>query len=660
MGKWTHIPQISRKRQRDASTLYGMQITGGHSRVAPRRDQRRILAVYRESPILRSIAKKIAETVAMTEWYTVYVRDDGTEVEIPMHPMSQMMNQGTLGLTGTEARRTEELHMLLSGDSFSIIDYNIYGFPVRRTPIPPHWVAQTPLPTQAEFLINPTINGGKTITLPRKQVIWMKDPDPENPYGRGTGSGLSLDDEINADEASAKHIANSLMNRARPELVVSGSKEAPLNETDRDRLEDVWVQKFGGPSNAGKPFISRGPIEVKPITPTFKDLDLTSLRGVGRDIMIQHFGMPPEIMGVIANSNRSTIDAAEYLFLKYVICPRLVARQEAYNDQVAPQYMGNVQLRYRNPIKADREEVKAVMDRHPECFTIDEIRAHAGHAPLPGGLGRRIPMRMDTEGIEVPEMPDQNVTSRPAMIRSLDASAVERYTGLIPATPIQSALMGIYNSASTEFYVRGLSLAGAQERMPDSTMAGELASLARERSELITATTKKMVKEYLESEQMAGVTDPRRVTKMAEEFIRINADSRAQAIASNEVVLASNVGLYYAFKDSGVPSIMWNTLVDGSERATHRAMDGQVVPVGDKFVSPSGASTRYPGGFGVSEEDINCRCVVTPEGPVVKSADRRDIVARIDAARNPHEIYAKALIVQAFEVTAEIVRDRSI
>ena len=60
----------------------------------------------------------------------------------------------------------------------------------------------------------------------------------------------------------------------------------------------------------------------------------------------------------------------------------------------------------------------------------------------------------------------------------------------------------------------------------------------------------------------------------------------------------------------------WSSTLDGDTRDTHQALDGQVVPMYDEqgepgvFTSPTGNTAEYPGGFGVPEEDIHCRCAV--------------------------------------------------
>lgn len=51
----------------------------------------------------------------------------------------------------------------------------------------------------------------------------------------------------------------------------------------------------------------------------------------------------------------------------------------------------------------------------------------------------------------------------------------------------------------------------------------------------------------------------------------------------------------------------WDATLDGKTRSTHRALDGQIVNINDKFKSEQG-DVEAPGMFGLPSEDCNCRC----------------------------------------------------
>ena len=54
----------------------------------------------------------------------------------------------------------------------------------------------------------------------------------------------------------------------------------------------------------------------------------------------------------------------------------------------------------------------------------------------------------------------------------------------------------------------------------------------------------------------------------------------------------------------------WNTAVDERVRGSHSDMHGQTQPWGSLFISGKGNAAEHPGGFGIAEEDIQCRCAV--------------------------------------------------
>ena len=81
-------------------------------------------------------------------------------------------------------------------------------------------------------------------------------------------------------------------------------------------------------------------------------------------------------------------------------------------------------------------------------------------------------------------------------------------------------------------------------------------------------------------------------------------------IIRTETNTAQNFSDFAAYEQSGVVEyLMWICTFMHS-RDFHISMDGQIVALGEEFVSPLGNTTLYPGGFGIAEEDVNCLCYV--------------------------------------------------
>lgn len=65
-------------------------------------------------------------------------------------------------------------------------------------------------------------------------------------------------------------------------------------------------------------------------------------------------------------------------------------------------------------------------------------------------------------------------------------------------------------------------------------------------------------------------------------------------------------------QDKGADIVkQWDSTIDKRTRSTHIELDGQLREIDQPFKIPSsGATSMYPGGFGIAKEDINCRCAL--------------------------------------------------
>lgn len=95
---------------------------------------------------------------------------------------------------------------------------------------------------------------------------------------------------------------------------------------------------------------------------------------------------------------------------------------------------------------------------------------------------------------------------------------------------------------------------------------------------------------------------------------------RAERIARTETGAAANYGTYAGATATGRKDLrkVWKTNIDGRERASHAAANGQQVGIDERFVVGS-ASLLYPNDYsGPASEIIQCRCqanYITPLNP---------------------------------------------
>lgn len=127
------------------------------------------------------------------------------------------------------------------------------------------------------------------------------------------------------------------------------------NDDQQTRFLAKWDERLRGPNKSHRPITIGGPpgspASVTKLADNMKDMDMINGRTFTRDAVLEHFGVPREIMGITQNSNRATADAAQYIYAKNVLTPKLKNRQDAINRQLLPRtartWNGNLMTSFR-------------------------------------------------------------------------------------------------------------------------------------------------------------------------------------------------------------------------------------------------------------------------------------------------------------------------
>ncbi len=305
---------------------------------SPRRGTRELLRIYSDSPWLRAIVNKIGKSVAETHWLLFSATDgngkfitnvqlsrligearqkglhdavdENNAVKILDHPLLDLLENGTGNprLNGFACMQLTAMHMDLVGEAFWLIEKNDLGVPESFWPLPPSWVRK--LPTESNPFYELSTDGGLVGDIPASMVVPFIDPDPKDPYQRGTGISKSLDDEIQIDEYAAKHQKSFFLNRARPDIIISGQF---INSEDAKRLERKWLSDHQGFWKSFKPLFFSNKIDVKELSQSFESMQMVQVRKQERDTFQQVFGIPPEKLGIVGESKRCHDEETEVL-----------------------------------------------------------------------------------------------------------------------------------------------------------------------------------------------------------------------------------------------------------------------------------------------------------------------------------------------------------
>lgn len=310
--KWSHAPSIASKD---------------------------LLELFHTSPRLDAV-RLIAKRCASTELYLYNksdVRKNKNKAEvIENHEIYELLENpcpSDRELNGWTIRYFVFACYDLVGEAYLLKIRNPNGKVIGLQPVSPFWVIQTPTVENKFWQIYPFgTAGGNSIVVPQEDVICFKDLDLNDPYGRGRGTSEAIGDEIQSDEYASKYAKNLFFNDATPSAIIYAPKG---NKETADQIKQSWLSKMAGFHHAKEPMVLTGEgSKFEKISQSPTELDFVESRKFLRDSVNEHYQLPPEIMGILQNSNRSTIDDAEYFLNKNVLADRLRMFERVINSQL--------------------------------------------------------------------------------------------------------------------------------------------------------------------------------------------------------------------------------------------------------------------------------------------------------------------------------------
>lgn len=414
MGLWARVREatgvlVGGMPRGEAGRMLTGITTGGMA--PPTLGVRERLEAYESMPWVRAVAGRTAEAVAGTQW-TLYARrgaagkfvrdvqlqaagtqarrlsmarlkQAGELVEVPPdHPMYEALASPNGFLTGRDVVMLTQLGLDLAGDAFLLKERSAMGVVVGLWPIPPHWVRELPTPSRPFYRVSWKGWQGE---VPDSEIVWVHNPAPANPYGRGTSVTGALADELQVDEYVAKFANSLFFNRMTPDFVAQvyeqgqGGEVVGVSASELDRIEAKWAEKNQGFYRAFKAMFINRKIDIHEFQkPTMEQLVYPGLRNVERDIILQTWGMPPEQLGIVESSNRATAEVSNYIFESRVVQPRREALRAQFQARLAPEYDERLIVDYVDTTPADKEHRLSVMKAAPWAFSQEEWHEEVG------------------------------------------------------------------------------------------------------------------------------------------------------------------------------------------------------------------------------------------------------------------------------------------
>ena len=343
-----------------------------------------MMQTYGQVGWLYATVSRIAQATASATWRLYQRNDQGEEREIFKHPALDVWNTANPFETGESFREAGQQHQELVGEWWTVLLRDGSGQVVELQLVRPDRMTVVPDPDNviAGYIYRV---GAEMIPLNTEDVILQKLPSPLDPY-RGMGPVQSLLADLDSERFAARWTRSFFFNSAEPGGVIE--YEDSLSDMDWERITKRWEEQHKGINNAHRvAVIERG--QWKDRTMTMRNMQFVDLRKLTMDLVVGAFGMPKALLGVSESVNRANAEAAEVMFGRWVIKPRLDRTKAMLNSQFLPNFddTGTLAFDYDNPVPDDRtiDLAEATQGYSMGVLTLNEARDRLDEPMVDGG-----------------------------------------------------------------------------------------------------------------------------------------------------------------------------------------------------------------------------------------------------------------------------------
>lgn len=573
---------------------------------------------YAKNPWLRLAISTISDSMSSVEW-NLYKKKRNGEREIVLdHEFLDLFSTWNPILkSGKACRYVFQAWKEMKGTSFILLERQgksiKYMYPILQDDISEY-------PNSDNHYRYTVKIGDEEWSIPYEDILCMKYPDPNSIYGEGQGTASSLLDEIFIEETSGEIIASHLKNGAIPPYIIGMNTDEDTGKAFKKK----WETEHTGPANRGKPlFAGTSEIKALKLMDSFKDLGLLEVRSHEAEVIRQVYKIPPELIGKLENSNRATIEAAEQIYCKMVLLPKLEYEKEFWNNNlIKPLYGKEYELDFVDPSPEDKEYKLQVMEKAPSlAFELNDWREAAGYERLKE-LEGKYQMSFNESLYDIKELLEEKEKEKTEkMVDDVLEQFFRKETKQLQIQEVLDAIkeQTVFDITSNEY--KSLISTVATETLKELNLDIEFVTNERvtnyikteagKRIKNIVSTLKKSLKKELSEGVKEGEGTGELKKRLKKVFKEKKTDYELSRIVRTETMSANNFASLEAYQQGGIKEKEWISTRDKSTRDTHFAMDRKKIKV-DEYFDIEGDKGLAPGSFNEAKNNVHCRCVIAP------------------------------------------------
>lgn len=363
----------------------GWTIFGGEPGDAPQDFEDLVTKGYKKNPAVSACLTTKQNAISDAKLRAFRVDDQGEPVEkLPLdHPAERLFRPPNPRDSRVEFFDIALLYFDLGGNVFWRIRRDRDGTPRRIVPIRPDRLVgvsadMDDIPISYDFIWDHTDRE----TIPAQDLVHIPSVDAWKQI-IGVPKLLSARLELRSDIDASDYVSEVLRNHGQPGMVVG--VEADVKDTQIERAEERFQEKFGPGKGRGKAAFVSGGKSIQQIGFNLSDLEFPDLRTVTRESVCSVLGVDPIVAGITSASRDSSLSGGEAeearrKFWKQTVIPMLRRWQSGLNNALAPQFGDNIQYRFVtshiDALKQDRNEAVQRANDMAEAgvYTVGEIR----------------------------------------------------------------------------------------------------------------------------------------------------------------------------------------------------------------------------------------------------------------------------------------------
>lgn len=324
-----------------------------------------LMAPYEEIGTVFAIVNRLATSTSKADWKLFRkaasgIKEDRTPVT--SHACIDLWERPNPFMHRRRFMEMCQQHIDLTGESDPLVSYaGSIRLPLELWPIRPDRVE--PVPDPYEFLAGYVYTSPDGIKVPLEmwECLPIMMPNPRDPY-RGLGPIQSIMTDLDSTKYSAEWNRAFFENSAEPGGVVQ--VPTALNDDEFNRLRDQWTADHQGVAKAHRVAILEADAKWVSNSFTQRDMQFAELRGVSREVIMEAFGMPKSVLGIVEDVNRANAESSEYVFAKWLVEDRLDRWRDWLNFQLLPLYGPNgegLEWDYVSPVPENSEADNAAI-----------------------------------------------------------------------------------------------------------------------------------------------------------------------------------------------------------------------------------------------------------------------------------------------------------